>query len=51
MEQTAVCSETDVDATWQVIFILTKHDAEDDGEHGGGQDAPLLDAVRDEGAA
>ena len=47
----AVCSETDVDVVWQVLFCLTKHDAEEDGEQCGGQYAPLLDAVGDEKAA
>ena len=28
IEETAVCSETDVDAVWQVLFCLTEHDAE-----------------------
>ena len=51
VEETAVCSETDVDAVWQVLFCLMEHDAEEDGEQGGGQDAPLLDAVRDGEAA
>ena len=27
VEETAVCSETDVDAVWQVLFCLTEHDA------------------------
>ena len=45
--ETAVCSETDVDAVWQVVFCLTEHDAEDDGEQCGGQNASLLDAVGD----
>ena len=26
-EETVVCSETDVDAIWQVLFCLTEHDA------------------------
>ena len=30
VEETAVCSETDVDAVWQVLFCLTEHDAEED---------------------
>ena len=38
-EETAVCSETDVDAVWQVAFCLTKHDAEEDEEQCGGPDA------------
>ena len=28
VEETAVSSETDVDAVWQVVFCHTKHDAE-----------------------
>ena len=32
VEETAVCSETDVDAIWQVLFCLTEHDAEENGE-------------------
>ena len=51
VEETAVCSETDVDAVWQILFCLTKHDAEEDGEHCGGQNASLLDAVGDGEAA
>ena len=47
VEETAVCSETDVDAVWQVVFCLTEHDAEEDGEQCGGQNASLLDAVGD----
>ena len=46
-----VCSEMDVDAVWQVLFCLTEHDAEEDGEQFGGQDASLLDAVGDGEAA
>ena len=45
VEKTAVCSETDVDAICQVLFCLTQHDAEEDGEQRGGQNASLLDAV------
>ena len=45
VEETAICSEMDVDAIWQVIFCLTEHDAEEDGEQCGGQNASLLDAV------
>ena len=37
VEETAVCSETDVDAVWQVVFSLTEHDAEEDVEQCGGQ--------------
>ena len=51
IKETAVCSETYVDAVWQVLICLTKHDAEEDGEQGGGQDAPLLEAVGDGEAA
>ena len=43
VEETAVCSETDVDAVWQVLFCLTEHDAGEDGEQCGGQNASLLD--------
>ena len=32
IEETAVCSETDVDAVCQVLFCLMEHDAEEDGE-------------------
>ena len=45
VEETAVCSETDVDAVWQVLFFLTENGAKKDGEQCGGQDASLLDAV------
>ena len=51
VEETAVCSETDVDALWQVLFCLTEHGAEEDGEQCGGQNASLLDAVGDGKAA
>ena len=44
VEETAVCSETDVGAVWQVLFCLTEHDAEEVGEQCGGQNASLLDA-------
>ena len=49
VEETAVCSETDVDAVWQVVFCLTEHAAEEeeDGEQCRGQNASLLDAVGD----
>ena len=39
--------KSDVDAVWQVLFCFTEHDAEEDGEQCGGQNASLLDAVRD----
>ena len=51
VEETAVCSQTDVDAIWQVLFCLTKLDAEEDGEQYGGQDAFLFDAVGEGKAA
>ena len=51
IEQTAVCMETDVDAVWRVLFCLTKHYAEEDGEQCGSQNASLLDAVGDWEAA
>ena len=51
VEGTAVCSERDVDAVGQVLFCLMEHDAEEDGEQCGGQDAFLLDAVGDKEAA
>ena len=51
VEETAVCSEEDVDAIWQVLFCLTKLDAEEDGEQYGGQDAFLFDAVGEGKAA
>ena len=44
VEETAVCSETDVGALWQVLVCLTEHDAEEDGKQCGGQKTPLLDA-------
>ena len=51
VEETAVCSETDVDAIWQVVFCLTEHNVEEDGGQCGGQNASLLDAVGDGEAA
>ena len=51
VEETAVCLETDVDAVWQVLFCLTEHDAEENGEQCGGQNASLLDSVGDGEAA
>ena len=36
VEQTAVCSETDADAVWQVLFCFTEQNAEEDGEQVGG---------------
>ena len=47
VEETAVYSETDVDAVWQVLFCPTEHDAEEAGKQCWGQDTPLLDAVGD----
>ena len=35
----------DADAFWQVLFCLMEHDAEEDGEQCGGQNASLLDAI------
>ena len=46
VEEPAVCSETDVNAIWQVVFCLTEHDAEEGGEHCRGQNASMLDAVK-----
>ena len=51
VEETGVCSETDVDSVWQVVLCLTELDAEEDGEQCGGQNASLLDAVGDGEAA
>ena len=36
VEKTAVCSETYVDAVWQILFCLSEHDGEEDGEQCGG---------------
>ena len=47
VEETSVCSETDVDAVWQVLVFLTEYDAEEDGEQCGDQSASLLDSVGD----
>ena len=51
VEETAVCSKTDVDVVWQDLFCLMEHDAEEDREQCGGQNASLLDAVGDREAA
>ena len=51
VEETAVCSKTDVDAIWQVLLCLIKHDAEQNGEQCGSQDASVLDAIGDGRAA
>ena len=51
VEETAVCSETDVDSVWHVFFCLTEHGVEEDGELCGGQNASLLCAVGDGVAA
>ena len=51
VKETVVCSETDVDAVLQVLHCLTVHDAEEDGEQCGGQDASLPDAVENGEAA
>ena len=47
VKETAVCSETDVDAVWQILFCLMEHDAVEDGEQYGGQNACLLGAIGD----
>ena len=47
VEATAVCSEMDVDAVWQVLFCLKAHDAEEDREQCGGQNTSLLDTAGD----
>ena len=51
VEETAVCSETDVNAVWQVLFCLMERDAKENGEQCGGQETFLLDAVGDGEAA
>ena len=51
VEETAVCSETDVDANWQVFFCFTDYHIEEDGEQDAGQDTPLLDTFGDGEAA
>ena len=50
IEETTVCSETDLDTVLQALFCLTEHDT-DAGEQCGGQNASLLDAVGDGEAA
>ena len=45
VEETAVCSKTDVDVVWQDLFCLMEHDAEEDGEQSVGQNGSLLDTV------
>ena len=47
VKETGVCSETDVNAVWPVLFCLTEHDAEEDREQCGGKDALPHDAVED----
>ena len=42
VEETAVCSETDVHAVWQVLFCLTERNAEEGEEQCGDQDVPCL---------
>ena len=42
VEQTAVYSKTDVDAIQQVLFHLTKNDAEENGEQSGARMHPCL---------
>ena len=44
---TAVCSEIHVAVVWQVLFCLTEHEAEEDGEQDGGQNATPLGAFGD----
>ena len=39
VEETVICSKTDVDAIWQVLVCLTQHETEEDREQGGCQDA------------
>ena len=51
VEENAVCSEMDAKAVLQVLFCLAEHDAEEDGEQCGGQDASLLDDSGDREAA
>ena len=51
VEETAVCLETAVDAVSLVVFCLTEHDAEEDGEQCWDQNASLLDTVGDGEAA
>ena len=51
VKETAVCSETDVDAVWQVLFCLTEHNVDEYGEQCEGQNASLLDGVGDWKAA
>ena len=41
VEETAVCSQTDVDAIWQVLFCLMEHDAEEEGNVGARTDPCL----------
>ena len=41
VEETAIRSETDVDAVWQVFFSLTERDAEEDGEQCRGKNVSL----------
>ena len=45
VEETAVCSEMDVDAILQVLFSLMEHDAEEDREQCWGQNASLLGVI------
>ena len=47
VEETAVCSETDVDAIWQILFCLMEHDAEECEEQCWVQNASLLDTTGD----
>ena len=40
--QTAVCSETDEDAVWQVFFCLKEQDAKENGGQGGARTHPCM---------
>ena len=42
VKESAVFSETDVNAVWQVLFCLAEHDAEGDGKQCGGHGIPCL---------
>ena len=42
VEQTKVCSETDVNAVQHLLFCFKEHDAEKDGEQGGSRTHPFL---------
>ena len=42
VEETAVCSETDVDAVWQILFCLTEHDDKEEENNVGATTHPCL---------